>query len=149
MYYDRVYLCEGQKWDLEREVRKRDYEVQEKIRRKKRRNDESNGQKKRTSNNARRKRAIVSRTFLLCTTPHLTSLSSRCLSLFRPSFLYIRPSLSSFSLSRCFSWRTRRVASSATRNRGENKKTAFCAARNGEHDLSFVAWTTLARSHSV
>lgn len=29
MYYDRVYLCEGQKWDLEREVRKRDYEVQE------------------------------------------------------------------------------------------------------------------------
>lgn len=30
MYYDRVYLCEGQKWDLEREVRKRDYEVQEK-----------------------------------------------------------------------------------------------------------------------
>lgn len=32
MYYDRVYLCEGQKWDLEREVRKRDYEVQETIR---------------------------------------------------------------------------------------------------------------------
>ncbi|KMQ89804.1 troponin i isoform x16, partial [Lasius niger] len=30
MYHDRVYLCEGQKWDLEREVRKRDYEVQEK-----------------------------------------------------------------------------------------------------------------------
>ncbi|XP_032677880.1 troponin I isoform X10 [Odontomachus brunneus] len=27
MYYDRVYLCEGQKWDLEREVRKRDYEI--------------------------------------------------------------------------------------------------------------------------
>lgn len=27
-YYDRVYVCEGQKWDLEREVRKRDYEVQ-------------------------------------------------------------------------------------------------------------------------
>lgn len=31
MYYDRVHLCEGQKWDLEREVRKRDYEVQEKV----------------------------------------------------------------------------------------------------------------------
>ncbi|XP_011868175.1 PREDICTED: troponin I isoform X10 [Vollenhovia emeryi] len=27
MYYDRVHLCEGQKWDLEREVRKRDYEI--------------------------------------------------------------------------------------------------------------------------
>ncbi|XP_059486820.1 troponin I isoform X11 [Neocloeon triangulifer] len=26
-YYDRVYLCEGQKWDLEHEVRKRDYEI--------------------------------------------------------------------------------------------------------------------------
>ncbi|XP_046419769.1 troponin I isoform X2 [Neodiprion pinetum] len=26
-YYDRVYICEGQKWDLEREVRKRDYEI--------------------------------------------------------------------------------------------------------------------------
>lgn len=26
-YYDRVYLCEGQKWDLEYEVRKRDYEI--------------------------------------------------------------------------------------------------------------------------
>lgn len=27
-YYDRMYICEEQKWDLEREVRKRDYEVQ-------------------------------------------------------------------------------------------------------------------------
>ncbi|XP_023289451.1 troponin I isoform X18 [Orussus abietinus] len=27
MYYDRVYICEGQKWDLELEVRKRDYEI--------------------------------------------------------------------------------------------------------------------------
>ncbi len=26
-YYDRLYLCESQKWDLEYEVRKRDYEV--------------------------------------------------------------------------------------------------------------------------
>jgi hypothetical protein len=26
-YYDRVYVCEGQKWDLEHEVRKRDWEV--------------------------------------------------------------------------------------------------------------------------
>jgi len=26
-YYDRVYLCEGQKWDLEHEVRKRDWEI--------------------------------------------------------------------------------------------------------------------------
>jgi hypothetical protein len=26
-YYDRVYLCEGQKWDLEHEVKKRDWEV--------------------------------------------------------------------------------------------------------------------------
>lgn len=26
-YHERVYVCEGQKWDLEREVRKRDYEV--------------------------------------------------------------------------------------------------------------------------
>jgi hypothetical protein len=26
-YFDRVYLCEGQKWDLEHEVRKRDWEV--------------------------------------------------------------------------------------------------------------------------
>lgn len=26
-YYDRMYICEEQKWDLEREVRKRDYEV--------------------------------------------------------------------------------------------------------------------------
>ncbi|XP_013140684.1 PREDICTED: troponin I isoform X3 [Papilio polytes] len=26
-YYDRMYLCEGQKWDLEHEVRKRDYEI--------------------------------------------------------------------------------------------------------------------------
>jgi hypothetical protein len=26
-YYDRMYLCEGQKWDLEHEVRKRDWEV--------------------------------------------------------------------------------------------------------------------------
>lgn len=27
-YYDRMYICEEQKWDLEREVRKRDWEVQ-------------------------------------------------------------------------------------------------------------------------
>lgn len=47
MYYDRVYLCEGQKWDLEREVRKRDYEVQEKWK------------AATTANNARRKRATV------------------------------------------------------------------------------------------
>ncbi|XP_046672249.1 troponin I isoform X2 [Homalodisca vitripennis] len=26
-YYDRMYICEGQKWDLEYEVRKRDYEI--------------------------------------------------------------------------------------------------------------------------
>jgi hypothetical protein len=26
-YYDRMYLCEGQKWDLEHEVRKRDWEI--------------------------------------------------------------------------------------------------------------------------
>ncbi|XP_046978281.1 troponin I isoform X7 [Vanessa cardui] len=26
-YYDRLYVCEGQKWDLEHEVRKRDYEI--------------------------------------------------------------------------------------------------------------------------
>ncbi|XP_050672566.1 troponin I isoform X12 [Leptidea sinapis] len=26
-YYDRVYVCEGQKWDLEHEVRKRDFEI--------------------------------------------------------------------------------------------------------------------------
>lgn len=26
-YFDRMYLCEGQKWDLEFEVRKRDWEV--------------------------------------------------------------------------------------------------------------------------
>lgn len=26
-YYDRMYACEEQKWDLEREVRKRDWEV--------------------------------------------------------------------------------------------------------------------------
>ncbi|XP_013175154.1 PREDICTED: troponin I isoform X2 [Papilio xuthus] len=26
-YYDRMYVCEGQKWDLEHEVRKRDYEI--------------------------------------------------------------------------------------------------------------------------
>ncbi|XP_044578424.1 troponin I isoform X9 [Cotesia glomerata] len=28
-YYERIYACEGQKWDLEREVRKRDYEISE------------------------------------------------------------------------------------------------------------------------
>ncbi|CAB0038950.1 unnamed protein product [Trichogramma brassicae] len=28
-YHERVYICEGQKWDLEREVRKRDYEISE------------------------------------------------------------------------------------------------------------------------
>lgn len=26
-YYERVYICEGQKWDLEREVRRKEYEV--------------------------------------------------------------------------------------------------------------------------
>ncbi|XP_054265827.1 troponin I isoform X3 [Macrosteles quadrilineatus] len=26
-YYERMYICEGQKWDLEREVRKKDYEI--------------------------------------------------------------------------------------------------------------------------
>jgi hypothetical protein len=26
-YYNRMYLCEDQKWDLEHEVRKRDWEV--------------------------------------------------------------------------------------------------------------------------
>lgn len=26
-YYNRMYLCEGQKWDLEYEVRKKDWEV--------------------------------------------------------------------------------------------------------------------------
>lgn len=30
-YYERMYLCEGQKWDLEHEVRKRDWEVLPKI----------------------------------------------------------------------------------------------------------------------
>ncbi|CRL04776.1 CLUMA_CG017835, isoform B [Clunio marinus] len=28
-YYERMYLCEGQKWDLEHEVRKRDWEISE------------------------------------------------------------------------------------------------------------------------
>ncbi|CAG9831236.1 unnamed protein product [Diabrotica balteata] len=28
-YYDRMYICEEQKWDLEREVRKRDWEISE------------------------------------------------------------------------------------------------------------------------
>jgi len=28
-YFDRVLLCEGQKWDLEYEVRRRDYEINE------------------------------------------------------------------------------------------------------------------------
>uniref|UniRef100_U5EPN5 Troponin I n=1 Tax=Corethrella appendiculata TaxID=1370023 RepID=U5EPN5_9DIPT len=28
-YFDRMYLCEGQKWDLEHEVRKRDWEISE------------------------------------------------------------------------------------------------------------------------
>lgn len=84
MYYDRVYLCEGQKWDLEREVRKRDYEVQEKWK------------AATTANNARRKRATagshVSFDHFLLTLPALLrvyqtdkgtpprSLSSRCLS---------------------------------------------------------------------
>lgn len=26
-YFDRMLLCEGQKWDLEHEVRKKEYEV--------------------------------------------------------------------------------------------------------------------------
>lgn len=26
-YHGRMYVCEGQKWDLEHEVKKRDYEV--------------------------------------------------------------------------------------------------------------------------
>lgn len=26
-YYERMYICEGQKWDLEYEVRKKDWEV--------------------------------------------------------------------------------------------------------------------------
>lgn len=30
-YFERMYLCEGQKWDLEHEVRKRDWEVLPKI----------------------------------------------------------------------------------------------------------------------
>lgn len=29
-YYTRMYVCEGQKWDLEFEVRKRDWEVLQK-----------------------------------------------------------------------------------------------------------------------
>lgn len=69
MYYDRVYLCEGQKWDLEREVRKRDYEVQEKWK------------AATTANNARRKRATAGSHGSL-----LIISSSRC----RPSFAYIR-----------------------------------------------------------
>merc|ERR1712055_1051279 len=28
-YHDRLFLCESQKWDLEYEVRKRDYEINE------------------------------------------------------------------------------------------------------------------------
>lgn len=34
-YYNRMYTCEGQKWDLEHEVRKRDWEVLPKIKNKK------------------------------------------------------------------------------------------------------------------
>ena len=46
MYYDRVYLCEGQKWDLEREVRKRDYEVQEINKRKQQKQNKTKPKKK-------------------------------------------------------------------------------------------------------
>lgn len=64
MYYDRVYLCEGQKWDLEREVRKRDYEVQEKIKESSKNKKKKHtttirkmtNKKKHEMNNARRKR---------------------------------------------------------------------------------------------
>lgn len=30
-YYERMYICEGQKWDLEYEVRKKDWEVLQQI----------------------------------------------------------------------------------------------------------------------
>ena len=93
MYYDRVYLCEGQKWDLEREVRKRDYEVQEIHKRKQQKKKKK---KKQTVNNARRKRATASRTFLLCNPSLNVSLRvvSRCSTLFL--YIYIRLYLSSF-----------------------------------------------------
>lgn len=113
MYYDRVYLCEGQKWDLEREVRKRDYEVQEKWK------------AATTANNARRKRATVR--------SHVSfdHFLSRCRHPLPPVYQTIRASPFSshglslrvvsrsppiplsvhtflfrllFSLSRCFSW---------------------------------------------
>ena len=106
MYYDRVYLCEGQKWDLEREVRKRDYEVQEIHKRKqqkKKKEKKTNGEQCEEKESNRQPHVSFVQPLSEC-------LSSRCLSLFHPLSVHIHTSLFEFfflSLSRCFSWRTR------------------------------------------
>lgn len=135
MYHDRVYLCEGQKWDLEREVRKRDYEVQEKWK------------AATTANNARRKRATVrshvsfDHFLLRCRPPapfrvyqtiraspfSSHGLSLRVVSRSPPIPLSVHTFLFRllFSLSRCFSWqkthlRERRFAPGTARTNGKS-----------------------------
>lgn len=98
MYYDRVYLCEGQKWDLEREVRKRDYEVQEKWR----------AQRQRRTMRGEREQPSDRTSLLIISTladprvsddirapslPRSPSLSSRCFSAHSPFCIYVSLSI--------------------------------------------------------
>lgn len=98
MYHDRVYLCEGQKWDLEREVRKRDYEVQEKWR----------AQRQRRTMRGEREQPSDRTSLLIISTladprvsdnirapslPPTPSLSSRCFSAHSPFCIYVSLSI--------------------------------------------------------
>ena len=104
MYYDRVYLCEGQKWDLEREVRKRDYEVQEINKRKQQKQNKTKPKKKKKKKKngeqceeKESNRPVARHSFVQ---PLSQFLSSRCLSLFHPLSVHIYVFyLSFFSLS--------------------------------------------------
>jgi len=111
MYHDRVYLCEGQKWDLEREVRKRDFEVQEKWRAQRQRRT-MRGEREQPSDRTSlliifhpRRPTRIRRYKGTKPSPIPVSLFALFLRSF--PFLYIRFSFDLlFSLSRYFSWRT-------------------------------------------
>lgn len=136
MYYDRVYLCEGQKWDLEREVRKRDYEVQEKWKAQRQRWT-MRGEKEQLSDRTsfldyfhpRRSTRVGQYKGIKPFPPDPVSLFA--LFLRSSLFLYIYIRFSSnllFSLSRCFSWR---------KTRGANADMLRGAQTNGK---SFHEW---------
>lgn len=66
-YYERMYICEGQKWDLEYEVRKKDWEVLQQFQFKFSNRSQSinkcqNSEYKRTTNQKKKKTKNINKT---------------------------------------------------------------------------------------